>query len=76
VVVESVEQVSEHRLVSGDVRRLGAVDALGAGLGQRQARPPVWTALVVLDAPSGERGGSSHLASVCSALALSEFLIE
>lgn len=51
VVVVAVEKVSEHSLVSGDVRCFHAVYSLGAGLRQRQARPPVWTTLVVLDTP-------------------------
>lgn len=51
VVVVAVEEVSKHRLVSRDVHGLQAVHALRAGLRQRQARPPVWTPLVVLDAP-------------------------
>lgn len=51
VVVVSVEKVSEHSLVGGNVHCFYAVYSLSAGLGQRQARPPIWTTLVVLDAP-------------------------
>lgn len=51
VVIVSVEKVSKHRLVCRDVSHLNTVYSLSAGLRQRQARPPVWTALVVLDAP-------------------------
>lgn len=51
VVVVSVEKVSEHSLVGGDIRCFHTVYSLGAGLRQRQARPPIWTTLVVLDTP-------------------------
>lgn len=51
VVVVSVEKVSKHSLVCRDVRHLDTVNALGAGLRQRQARPSIWTTLVVFDAP-------------------------
>lgn len=51
VVIVPVEKVSEHSLVCRDVSYLNTVYSLSAGLRQRQARPPVWTALVVLDAP-------------------------
>lgn len=51
VVVVTVEKVSEHGLVGGDVCCFPAVYSLGADLRQRQARPPIWPTLVVLDAP-------------------------
>lgn len=57
VVVVSVEEVSEHSLVRWNVHCLHAVDSLGAGLRQRQAWPPIWTPLVVFNAPE-ETGDS------------------
>lgn len=51
VVVVPVEKVSKHSLVGRDVRCLPTVDPLGAGLRHRQARPPIWPSLVVVDAP-------------------------
>lgn len=51
VVVVSVEKVSKHGLVGRDVCHLHTVDSVSAGLRQRQARPSVWTTLVVFDAP-------------------------
>lgn len=55
VVVVAVEEVSKHSLVSRDVHGLQTVHALCAGLRQRQTRPPVWTPLVVLNAPKMTR---------------------
>ena len=60
VVVVSVEEVSEHGLVSWNVHCLHAVYSLGAGLRQRQAWPPIWTPLVVFNAPE-ETGDSRSL---------------
>lgn len=51
VVVVSVEKVSEHSLVCRDVCHLDTVDSLSAGLRQRQARPSIWTTLVVFNTP-------------------------
>lgn len=51
VVVVSVEKVPKHGLVSRDVHCLPTVDSLSAGFRQRQAWPPIWTTLVVLNAP-------------------------
>lgn len=51
VVVVAVEKVPKHSLVCRDVCHLDAVDSLGAGLRQRQARPSVWTTLIVFDTP-------------------------
>lgn len=60
VVVVAVEKVSKHSLISRDVHSLQAVHALCAGLRQRQARPPVWTPLVVLDTPGRTEDRELH----------------
>lgn len=56
MIVVAVEEVSKHSLVSRDVHGLQTVHALGAGLRQWQARPPVCTPLVVLNAPERTEG--------------------
>lgn len=55
VVVVSVEKVPKHRLVGRDIKHLSTVYSLSASLRQWQARPPIWTAFVVFDAPTANR---------------------
>lgn len=51
VVVVTIEEVSKDSLVGRNVCRFAAVHTLNTGLRQRQAWPPIRTALIVLDAP-------------------------